>query len=83
MGKSPVCLVCKKDMEPGFIADRTDTGATLQRWCPGSPKEPTKWIGIAVGDIPAGQVATGVAVIAYRCPECEALRLYAPTASLV
>ncbi len=79
MAGQPVCLVCKKDMEPGFIIDRTDTGATMQRWCPGTPKEPTKWLGIAVGDIATSQMATGVKVVAYRCPECEALRLYAPS----
>lgn len=79
MAGQPVCLVCKKDMEPGFIIDRTDVGVLSQRWCAGTPEKPPKVLGIQAGEIAAAQAAMGVRVVAYRCPECEALRLYAPS----
>lgn len=79
MAKTPVCLVCQKNMEPGFIADRTDSGPVLQRWCEGTPQEPPTWFGVPAGELPDRQARAGLRVYAYRCPECEALRLYAPS----
>ncbi|CAG1004313.1 hypothetical protein PHYC_03132 [Phycisphaerales bacterium] len=75
MSKQPVCLVCKKDMEPGFLTDlgHFDT-VRLPRWCPGQP-EASFWS----GEAKHRQVDEGLKVTAYRCPECEALRLYAPS----
>lgn len=73
MAHQPVCLVCKKDMEPGFVTDlgHYDT-IHLPRWCPGEP-ESSFWS----GEAKRGQFKGGAKVSAYRCPECHALRLYA------
>lgn len=76
MADKPVCLVCKKEMEKGFMTDRAAGGIDIPRWCPGEPKQP----GLAGGEVMDTQVITrGIKVVAYRCPECEALRLYAPS----
>jgi hypothetical protein len=75
MAKQPTCLICQKEMELGFLTDRGDYNlVNLPRWCPGEPK--TGFLG---GEVKGSQVRTGLAVVAYRCPECEALRLYAPS----
>lgn len=75
MGKQPVCLVCKKDMEIGFMTDLGDYNTLhLPRWCAGEPE--ASWIS---GEAKKSQHRTGLKVVAYRCPECEALRLYAPS----
>lgn len=76
MSKQPVCLVCKKEMERGFLTDMGDYERIhLPRWCAGDP-ESSFWS----GEAKRGQVKHGLKVVAYRCPECEALRLYAPSA---
>ena len=74
MAAKPVCLVCTKEMERGFITDATYGGIMLPRWCAGTPEAP--WLG---GEVKSSQGREGVKVVAYRCPECEALRLYAPS----
>jgi hypothetical protein len=80
MAGAPVCLVCKIEMEFGFMAERTQgyftslQNVNLPRWCRGDPKSP--WV--LGGEINWSQYQTGCPVIAYRCPECKALRLYAP-----
>ena len=74
MAAKPVCLVCKKEMELGFIADRGHGPQTnIPRWCPGNPEA-----GL-LSEVKRSQLNEGLKVVAYRCPECEALRLYAPT----
>lgn len=72
MAKKPVCLVCQKEMELGFM---TQPGAPVHipRWCRGTP-DPGMF-----GDVKRSQADAGIPVTAYRCPECEALRLYAPS----
>lgn len=72
MPGEPVCLVCQKVMEKGFIADRDRGESFVPRWCPGTPDG-----GFWAGDATSKQVDRGVKVTAYRCPECHALRLYA------
>lgn len=72
MTKKPVCLVCQKEMEQGFIA-QPGMPVNLPRWCPGTPAPGM------FGDVKRSQADAGFAVTAYRCPECEALRLYAPS----
>jgi len=75
MAKQPTCLVCKKEMERGFLTDRGHANSVnLPRWCPGEPQG-SFWTGEAKGS----QAREGLTVVAYRCPECEALRLYAPS----
>ena len=75
MAKQPTCLVCQKVMELGFLADIHGPGPTLPRWCAGKPKTP--FLGL-LGEVSGAQADEGLKVVAYRCPECEALRLYAP-----
>jgi hypothetical protein len=77
MAAQPVCLVCQKAMEPGFLTDLGHYNSIhLPRWCPGAP-EASIWS----GDAKRSQVKAGYQVVAYRCPQCEALRLYAPSDS--
>jgi hypothetical protein len=76
MAAKPVCLVCKKEMERGFLTDKGGgVSIHLPRWCAGDPQ---KGFG---GDVKGSQRDEGLKVVAYRCPECEALRLYAPSES--
>ena len=73
MAAKPVCLVCQKEMEPGFLTELGDGNTVrLPRWCRGEP-DPGLW----TGEAKLSQIAQGVKVSAYRCPECHALRLYA------
>ena len=73
MAHKPVCLVCQKEMELGFMTDEgTHGGISLPRWCAGEPT-PSFWS----GDVARSQAKQGAKVTAYRCPECKALRLYA------
>ena len=73
MAAKPVCLVCKKEMHLGFMTDRGHGPQTnIPRWCPGTPES-----GV-FSEVKRSQLNEGLKVVAYRCPECEALRLYAP-----
>lgn len=76
MAKQPVCLVCQKEMVKGFVAELGPGAvAHLPRWIEGEP-DPSR----RTGDTAKPQQRErGAAVVAYRCPECEALRLYAPS----
>lgn len=75
MAKDPICLVCQVAMEPGFLTDVGHMSTIhLPRWCAGEPK-PSIWS----GEVKAGQAKEGLKVVAFRCPTCEALRLYAPS----
>lgn len=77
MAAKPTCLVCQKEMTPGFITDMGHYNSIhLPRWCPGEP-HPSFWSGEAKN----AQLKEGLKVTAYRCPQCEALRLYAPSVS--
>lgn len=74
MAKDPTCLVCQKIMEPGFITDIGHINTLhVPRWSPGKP-EPSFW----TGEVKYHQHKEGLKIVAYRCPECQALRLYAP-----
>jgi hypothetical protein len=74
MAGTPTCLVCKKEMEIGFISELgAGPHINIPRWSPGEPKA-----GLLT-EVKRDQRAEGLRVIAYRCPECEALRLYAPS----
>lgn len=76
MASKPTCLVCQNEMVRGFITDLGHANSiNLTRWCEGDP-ESSAWSGEAKGS----QIRNGAKVVAYRCPECEALRLYAPSA---
>jgi hypothetical protein len=61
-------------MEPGFLTDLGHLNTiNLPRWCPGEPHP-----NLTAGEAKASQRTDGYKVVAYRCPQCEALRLYAP-----
>lgn len=73
MAHQPVCLVCKQEMEIGFLTDLGEAHMVhLPRWCPGEPQT-----GFLSGEAKHAQREKGLTVTAYRCPECHALRLYA------
>lgn len=75
MAKKPVCLVCQKEMVRGFLIDQGDYGTLhTARWCQGVPQH-----SFLTGEVKQEQFKHGFKVAAYRCPECEALRLYAPS----
>src|SRR5207253_2534525 len=43
MATKPTCLVCQKEMEPGFLTDFGHGNTVmLPRWCPGQPA-PSWW----------------------------------------
>lgn len=74
MAHKPVCLVCQKEMELGFMTELGHAQAVhLPRWCAGTPDKGF-W---TIGDAKHAQREAGAPVTAYRCPECKALRLYA------
>lgn len=74
MAAKPVCLVCEVEMERGFMTDLgSHSMISLPRWCPGEPTS-SFWS----GEVKRSERDNGLKVIAFRCPECEALRLYAP-----
>lgn len=75
MSKHPTCLVCQKEMALGFLTELGIDTIHLPRWCAGKPKA-SFWS----GEAKSSQRKQGLKVVAYRCPECEALRLYAPSA---
>ena len=63
-------------MVKGFLTDLSEYSlVNLPRWCEGEPKS-----GLLSGEVKHSQFEKGARVVAYRCPECEALRLYAPSA---
>lgn len=77
MAAKPTCLVCQKEMELGFLTDKGHGGTVyLPRWCAGPPETP-----LITGEVKNRQQKKGLKVVAYRCPECQALRLYAPSSA--
>lgn len=68
VAKKPVCLVCEKEMVKGTMIS---AGDGLPRWWEGEPRRD--------GAAGAGGSRDGFVVVAFRCPACEALRLYAPS----
>jgi hypothetical protein len=75
MAAKPVCLVCNVEMVRGFMTELGHYSTiNLPRWSPGDP-EP----GFFSGEAKGAQRREGYKVVAYRCPTCEALRLYAPS----
>jgi hypothetical protein len=73
---TPSCLVCKLDMEPGFLTDLGHgNNVNLPRWCAGEPHGGL--LSPMFGEASRSQRREGLQVTAYRCPGCHALRLYA------
>ena len=77
MAANPVCLVCQVAMVRGFMTERGPGNSTnLPHWSEGDP-EWSNW----TGEVSPRQIKAALKVVAYRCPKCEALRLYAPSGS--
>ena len=77
MAAKPTCLVCQKEMVRGFISDLGHANIIhLPRWSEGEPQRGM----FTIGEAKYSQQRAGLTIVAYRCPECEALRLYAPSA---
>jgi len=73
---TPSCLVCKLDMEPGFLTDLGHgNNVNLPRWCAGEQHGGV--LSPMFGEASRSQRREGLQVTAYRCPACHALRLYA------
>lgn len=78
MAKHPTCLVCQKEMVLGFLLDHGEySNLHSARWCAGEPQA-----SFLSGEVKRSQLKAGYKIVAYRCPECEALRLYAPSSNV-
>lgn len=74
MADKPTCLVCEKEMVRGFLVDHGEYASLHSaRWAEGQPE--SSWLS---GEVKRRQLKDGYKIVAYRCPQCEALRLYAP-----
>jgi len=58
-------------MDRGFILERLDSGEFETKWVRGAP-EPSFWRGTKTSD------KERLPIEAYRCPQCGALKLFAP-----
>lgn len=74
MAAKPICLVCQVKMAPGFITDLGTDTTDIPRWCAGKPEKQG-----LTGKARRTQAKAGLPITAFRCPQCEALRLYAPS----
>lgn len=77
MAYKPTGLVCQKEMVLGFMTDQGYGSINVPRWVEGTPERGF----FTVGDAKSSQLEQGLKVVAYRCPQCEALRLYAPSSN--
>ncbi|HEY4216831.1 MAG TPA: hypothetical protein VGM67_06810 [Gemmatimonadaceae bacterium] len=69
----PRCPKCDKPMERGHVPDITDGAAILSRWAPGEPAA-RRFFGRIKYD-----PKTSIPFVAYRCPGCGYVELYART----
>ena len=80
----PKCLECNKAMEPGFIPDLQTTKHVPNIWHPA----PCEKSGISLTGLTFGlskehikvDREKGIVIVAFRCPDCGAIKLVAPTA---
>ena len=71
----PPCHDCGVPTELGTLLDFNHVQITTSKWHAGIP-EPAKFLGLKTSSVklePAKMLAT----VAYRCPQCGLLRLYA------
>jgi hypothetical protein len=71
--ETPKCSECREPMDRGFMLERDAGGAWETKWVRGAP-ESSFWRGTKIAD------KERLAIEAYRCPRCGALRLFAPPA---
>lgn len=60
-------------MDEGFLLDRGHGDVRQARWCAGRPKP-----GTYTNEVELEQQIASVKVLAYRCPKCNRLELFAP-----
>ena len=75
------CPKCQTSMEKGFIPDHAQAVAFQPAWYKGEPEEKT-FLGLP-GGIKTKRTSFGYdnkpyPLIAYRCPQCALVELYAP-----
>lgn len=76
MLEDPRCPDCTVGMDPGFMPDVGHNGVVIQGlWHPGDP-EPRKLLGFISAGVKLDQ-KNCLKIVAYRCPQCGLLRLYA------
>ena len=76
---TPLCPDCRIEMALGTMLDFSH-GAVLQpRWQPGPP-EAAKFLGIPISGGVKPDKLHMLPAVAWRCPQCGLLRLYANAA---
>lgn len=83
MAHDKTCASCGVQMEAGFVPTSKGGASLFQgAWHPGPPNDKTFWESISMGfsGVKVDERKL-VPIYAYRCPKCELVQLYAPTAS--
>jgi hypothetical protein len=70
MNASPTCPDCRTEMERGFVPDHYAT-TIRSHWHPGAGDEKTFFGNLKLDS------EKMIPIVAYRCPQCGALKLYA------
>ena len=71
------CLMCKTEMEIGYVQDKSRNLCYQTQWLSGVPE--TKVVfGVKCG---IWHRNDGISMIAYRCPSCGTVELNAPQAA--
>lgn len=73
--KTPVCNLCGKAMEKGFIPDVAHGTVRRAVWHRGDP-EPALLFGMPLGGLSIDKLET-LPITTFRCPECGLLQFYA------
>lgn len=68
----PRCPKCQKSMEEGHVPDVGHGQVWQSKWAPGAPEQRRYLGGIKV------RVKDQLPFIAFRCPSCGYVELYAP-----
>lgn len=79
----PRCIDCQKEMEPGFIPDLQTTRHVPNIWHPA----PCEKSGASLTGLTFGLAnehirvdrEKGIAIVAFRCPDCGTIKLVAPS----
>lgn len=74
--KAMNCLMCKTEMEIGYVQDKSRHLCYQTQWLSGEPKEKVI-LGMKCG---IWERKDGISMIAYRCPACGTVELNAPPA---
>ncbi len=72
--REPACSKCGKTMERGHVPDVGYGQVLVTRWAPGDP-EPKRFLGVDGGI--KWDEKEQIPLVAYRCPMCGLVELYA------